>query len=1737
MISRDYTLGIDIGSTTVKIAVLDASCKIMFADYRRHHADIQGTLRGLVTDALSRLGDVTVHPVITGSGGLTLATHLEVPFVQEVVAVSTALERIAPKTDVAIELGGEDAKIIYFENGSIEQRMNGICAGGTGSFIDQMASLLQTDAAGLNSFARDYRSLYTIAARCGVFAKSDIQPLINEGATREDLAASIFQAVVNQTISGLACGKPIRGHVAFLGGPLHFLPELKKAFVRTLKLDDEHTIDVENSHLFAAMGSAMNAQEDNHVTLSGMEDRLSGKLHMEFEIGRMDPLFSTREEYDEFCLRHAKARVKRADLSEYHGKCFLGIDAGSTTTKLALVGEDGSLLYSFYSNNNGSPVRTAIDSMSELHRLLPKDAQIVRSCSTGYGEALLKAAFMLDEGEVETIAHYYAAAFFDPEVDCILDIGGQDMKCIRIKNHAVDNVLLNEACSSGCGSFIETFAKSLDFSVQDFAKAALFAEHPIDLGTRCTVFMNSRVKQAQKEGAEVSDISAGLAYSVIKNALFKVIKVSDASQLGKNIVVQGGTFYNDAVLRSVETISGGQVTRPDIAGIMGAFGAALIARERYDGKEETSMLSFDEIENLQFETTLTTCGRCTNNCRLTINHFLRGDSEESAFEERVPVSGEGGESSGSSKTSKSSKSQKKDSEKLSSRAAKAIEGSIVGEAAGRALEAAEHARDTALEAAEHARDSALEAAGHARDSALETAGRARDSALETAGRARDSALETAGRARDSALETAGRAAKALEESTIGEAAGRARNTALDTAERASRTIEESPIGEAAGHARDTAFETVEKARNSALETAGKARDTALETAGKARDTALETAGKAARAFGVESDAVKSSRSPEKTRGKQEPAQERLFISGNRCERGLGKEASQNNMPNLYKYKLGRIFGYRPLPKDQAPRGTVGIPRVLNMYEDYPFWATFFTKLGFRVVLSPLSTHRIYEMGIESIPSESACYPAKIAHGHVMWLIEKGVDFIFYPSLFYERSEFASSDNHYNCPIVTSYPENIRNNVEEITDGKVKFRNPFMAFTSVRTISEAMEREFGSEIPVEEIRKACAAGWEELEQSRVDIRKKGEEVLKFMEENNVKGIVLAGRPYHIDPEINHGIPEMITSYGIAVLSEDSISHLSTPDRPITVLDQWMYHSRLYAAANYVRLRDDLEMIQLNSFGCGIDAVTTDQVNDILAGSDKIYTCLKIDEVNNLGSARIRVRSLIAAIRIRDEKNTERKIRSTAIKKVPFTVEMRKNYTILCPQMSPIHFDLLEPAVRACGYNLVILPNDNRRAVDFGLKYVNNDACYPSLFVVGQIMEALDSGKYDLDRTAVLMTQTGGGCRASNYVGFIRRALAKAGMGQIPVVSVNMSGLEENPGFKLDLKLITRAAYAIVFGDVMMRCVYRMRPYELKKGMVEAKHQKWLAICTDFLTKTNGLNLPKVQRLAIKMIQDFDAIPIREERRPRVGIVGEILVKYAPAANNYLVDLLEQEGAEATVPDLMGFMLYCFYNQVYKAEHLGTSKKTARKSTVGIRAIEAALHPIYRAYEKSVHFEAPASIYKLVEYAEPIVSIGNETGEGWFLTGEMIELINDGVENIVCIQPFGCLPNHVVGKGVIKAIRREYPLANIAAIDYDPGASEVNQLNRIKLMLATAQKNMLKKQNGEIPGAAGNSAEKEGERISAEKTAMELAPEIESDNASIGCVPDTEDTTGQRRKKQAAPRRSRRRRNPLSRLFKK
>ena len=1392
-----YTLGIDIGSTTVKVAVLDKDNNILFSDYKRHFANIKETLKDLVQEAKDALGENEVNPCITGSGGLALAQLIDVPFTQEVVCVSEALQDYAPQTDVAIELGGEDAKIIYFTNG-IEQRMNGVCAGGTGSFIDQMATLLQTDASGLNDYAKDYDTIYPIAARCGVFAKTDIQPLINEGATKPNLAASIFQAVVNQTISGLACGKPIKGNVAFLGGPLHFLPELKNAFIRTLNLTGDAIIDPGHSHLFAAVGAAMNSKPEVSMTLSELIHALSQELNLSSGVERLAPLFESDEDYEKFKADHNKYAVKRGDLATYKGNCFIGVDAGSTTTKVALVGSDGELLYDFYSSNNGSPLNTTIRAIKDIYSKLPEGAVIAGSCSTGYGEALIKQALSLDFGEVETIAHYTAAAFFDPEVDCILDIGGQDMKCIKIKNGVVDNVMLNEACSSGCGSFIETFAKSLNYDIADFAHIAITAKTPIDLGSRCTVFMNSKVKQAQKEGASVADISAGLAYSVIKNALLKVIKLTDPKDLGKNIVVQGGTFYNDAVLKSFEVISGRTAIRPDISGIMGAFGAALIARNKYKEGFVTTMLPIEEIRKLTYESSMTRCKGCTNNCLLTINKFSNG---------------------------------------------------------------------------------------------------------------------------------------------------------------------------------------------------------------------------------------------------------KRFITGNRCEKGVGLKKNADNIPNLFEYKLGRIFGYESLKPEEAKRGVIGVPRVLNMYENYPFWHTFLTKLGFSVVLSPKSSRAIYSLGIESIPSESECYPAKISHGHVMWLLKNGIKSIFYPCVPYEMNETPEANNHYNCPIVASYAENIKNNMEELKADDITFIRPFVALDNEEALVKRMYREMSKyyDVTMDEIGSAIHAAYAEAEKVKEDVRAKGEETLRYIDEHDMLGIVLAGRPYHLDPEINHGLPELINSYKIAVFTEDSVAHLGKVERPLIVSDQWMYHSRLYKAANYVKTCDNLELIQLNSFGCGLDAVTTDCVNDILTKSGKIYTVLKIDEVSNLGAARIRIRSLISAV-------------SSAINRIEFTKEMKKDYTVLAPQMSPIHFDLLAPAFKCMGINIEILPDATKETIDVGLKYVNNDACYPSLIVVGQMMSAITSGKYDVNKLAVIMSQTGGGCRATNYVGFIRRALSKAGYGQIPVIALSAQGFEKNSGFKISYKVVKRAMQALIYGDVFMRCLYRTRPYEKEKGSANALHEKWKKICLESLTKTGSNAVFKKNIQGI--VHDFDTLPLLDVKKPRVGIVGEILVKFLPSANNHLVDLLEAEGAEAVMPDLLDFFMYCFYNNNYNYEFLGKTKKGAIVSNTVIKVLESFRKPARDALEKSERFEAPAHIEKLAAYARPIVSIGNQNGEGWFLTGEMIELIKSGAPNIVCAQPFACLPNHIVGKGVIKHLREAYPEANIVAVDYDPGASEVNQVNRIKLMLAAANKNMKK-----------------------------------------------------------------------------
>ncbi len=1426
-------VGLDVGSTTVKIIVMDKNKNTIYKDYQRHFSDTKNTVCHVLENLLIQYPLNSFTLALTGSGAMSAAKFLGVNFIQEVVSCKRAVEKYIPKTDVVIELGGEDAKIIYFDQ-SIEQRMNGTCAGGTGAFLDQMASLLHTDTRGLNELAKNYSTIYPIASRCGVFAKTDIQPLINEGAAKEDIAASIFQAVVNQTISGLACGRPIRGNVAFLGGPLNYLSELRTRFIETLHLKESEIIIPEEAHLLVAKGAALDSIHSNIMTPNELQEKIENlKNSQDHTTKPLDPLFKDKEDYQLFKDRHNLAKVKKVSLETYEGDCYLGIDAGSTTTKLVLVDKEGNLLYSLYGSNEGNPLKSVINMLKQLYENLPQKAILRYSGVTGYGEKLIQTALHVDLNEIETIAHYTAAKTFEPNVTAIVDIGGQDMKYIRMKNGSIDNIMLNEACSSGCGSFIETFAKSLNLEISEFVKEAINSKRPVDLGSRCTVFMNSKIKQAQKEGYSVGDISSGLSYSVIKNAIQKVMKVRDVETLGKHIVVQGGTFYNDAVLRAFELIVGKNVIRPDISGLMGAYGMALLSKEQYEANldmEYTStILKTEELDQLEIKVTHTRCNNCENHCKLTINKFSNGQ---------------------------------------------------------------------------------------------------------------------------------------------------------------------------------------------------------------------------------------------------------IHVSGNRCEKGAGIITKAEKLPNLIQYKQDRLFAYEPLEEPFAPRGVIGIPRVLNMYEDYPFWFTFLTSLGFRVILSEKSTRKTYEKGMESMPSESVCYPAKLSHGHIESLLEQGIKTIFYPCMPYSRKEYDKADNHYNCPIVISYSEVLKNNVEGLKKDNIKFLNPFLPFDQKNLVKKIMElEEFKNyHFTKSELMEAAQKAEKEYQKCKEDIRKKGAETVRYLEENHLKGIVLAGRPYHVDPEINHGIDTLITSLGLSVLTEDSISDKTEAKRPIRVVDQWVYHARLYAAADFVGKHDCLELIQLNSFGCGVDAVTTDQVEEILTSFNKMYTLIKIDEVNNLGAVRIRIRSLLASMKKRDqEKSQEQQIGDYGITKKIFTKEMRKDYTILIPQMAPIHFELLESAVRSSGYHVELLRECTQKTVETGLKYVNNDACYPSILVTGQMIEALQSGKYDLNKTALIMSQTGGGCRATNYIGFIRKALKDAGFEHIPVISFNIVGMEKMPGFKLTVPLVERLLKMLVYADLLQKMLTKNRAYEIHKGETQKLFDAWMEKCKNLLEKSSN---KEFKQSIYDIVNDFEKIELDTSiKKPRVGIVGEVLIKYHPFGNNYVADLLEKEGAEVILPDFMGFAKFMCTHKITFNHLLNTNKTSSKLMKAAIKLIDILEKDVKIALARSnKDYLPPCDIWHLEKKVKDVLSIGNQTGEGWFLTAEMIEYIENDIPNIVCVQPFACLPNHVVGKGVIKTIREKYPDANISPVDYDPGASETNQTNRIKLLMTVAKDNLSTKENKK------HALEKENEVVS-------------------------------------------------------
>ena len=1663
---KPLRVGLDIGSTTVKAVVLDQSDSLkdtLFSDYRRHHANVRATVAGLLVDIHKELvelgrGDEPIRLSITGSGGLALADNLHVPFIQEVIAETEAIDKEYPQADVIIELGGEDAKITYLKP-TPEQRMNGSCAGGTGAFIDQMSTLLDTDAAGLNEMAKSYENLYPIASRCGVFAKTDLQPLINDGAAKPDLAASIFTAVATQTIAGLAAGRPIHGTVIFLGGPLFFMSELRAAFQRALEGKVDEFIVPTDAHLYVAYGSALQADMDSddqghHFeahTCDEILKRLDELKNLPSNTPTMPPLFPTEADREDFNKRHHKEHIHIGTLEGAHGPHFLGIDAGSTTIKATLVNDDREIVWSSYASNEGSPLTAAINIVKKIQSELPEGAWIARSCATGYGEGLITTGLHLDEGVVETMAHYRGAEMVSPGVTAVIDIGGQDMKYLAITDGVIDSIAVNEACSSGCGSFLQTFAMSMGLTIQEFTQKALASTHPVDLGSRCTVFMNSSVKQAQKEGASIEDIAAGLCYSVVRNALYKVIKLRDSGELGDTVVVQGGTFLNDAVLRAFELLTERQVTRPNIAGLMGAFGAALTARMHYQ----------DEADHLD-----------------------------------VVVKADGSE--------EQSKSEPK-------------------AAAFKKTEPAKpEAHVVVVDGVTHTASSIL----------------------------------------------------------TGEA--------LDNM---SMTAERDVCKLCQNHCKLTITTFSDGSR---------------------------------------------------------------FVTGNRCERGGDAKKKRSDRPNLYDYKYKRCFAYRRLTDKKATRGEIGIPRALNMYENYPFWFTLLTTLGFKVMISGRSSHELFETGIESIASENICYPAKLVHGHIKWLINKGIKTIFYPCVSYEENLVPNTDNHYNCPVVANYPLVVGANVPELREDGVRYMHPYFNLANHELMVDRIVEEFAwANVTREEAETAVKAAYAEDKVFKHDVQQEGLTALAYMKEHNCRGIVLAGRPYHIDPEINHGIPETICSLGMVVLSEDSICELHPGEKlnlteflsegeadprsknaarfrhvgdrtvtkmPLRVTNQWAYHSRLYAAAHFVASYPGLELVQLNSFGCGLDAITTDQVAEILADKADVYTLLKIDEVSNLGAAKIRLRSLKAAVEEREankareaaaakamedqqaaaeraaeeakvkaesdleaakaalaeaqaaveaaqkkvdaeaqavhdavkasqastakavqgpeptgfrktgptaptpgrqilldstmaanpkltkamreasKRAAERDLQAAAANKngtsdgttgvtnaknakksghnnatmsryahrEKFVKDMKKNYTIVGPQMSPIHMSLVEAVIRSGGYKFDILKHASRGDVETGLKYVNNDACYPAIMVVGQLIDAILEGKYDPDHVALAITQTGGMCRATNYFGLIRKALVDAGYPQIPVIAISTQGLEDNPGFKATLPLLHRAIKALILGDLLMKCLYRVRPYEVEKGSANKLYELWDAIVRETIehhgySKT-AAKTPSIKKgylpynvLAKEIVKSFDNLPLRDiPRKVRVGVVGEILVKYQPDANNHVVDVIESQDCEAVVPGIMEFMTTRPYITDWNEKNLGMGGNKTLYALMR-KGLDLYNAPIKAALATSHgKFKQDEPMPELVKKAAEVTSIGVQAGEGWLLTAEILELIEQGCPNVICAQPFACLPNHVTGRGMFGKIRRLHPEANIVSIDYDPGASEANQLNRIKLMIAAAKK---------------------------------------------------------------------------------
>ena len=1410
-----YRLGLDVGSTTAKCVVLDKQDNFVYTNYVRHNTHIVPTVLSLLDEIKQQLGEEIVLSVkVTGSAGMGISEKADIAFIQEVVAASEVVQRKYPEVRTLIDIGGEDSKMIFFfPDRPPDIRMNGSCAGGTGAFIDQMATLLNTPVQEFDLLATQHDKVFPIASRCGVFAKTDVQNLISRNVSKENIAYSVLHAVCIQLVNTLARGYDIVPKVMLIGGPFSFIPTLGKAALETLKLNEDQIVTTEHPTLLSAWGAAIHAIERSQLTLTEFIDRLNASTKIQVNQSfRLKPLFNQALSFDDWQQKRNYIQIPRLALTAYQKqKAYLGIDSGSTTTKITLISEDDELLFTYYAPNNGHSITALIKGLTVLKDEIAasgKEIIIARTGVTGYGEELLKAAFAIDDGLVETMAHFAAAKHIEPKVSFIMDIGGQDMKAIFIANGVVNHIELNEACSSGCGSFIETFAKSLNSNTIDFADAACKSNNPCDLGTRCTVFMNSKVKQALRENATMGDISAGLAFSVIKNAIHKVLKLHDMRKLGDYIVVQGGTFKNPAVFRALEQLTGAQIASSNIPELMGAYGAALVAKNHYAQQQTPSQfIGLDNLHKAEDNKAKPSrCKGCENKCDIMIYRFANGQR---------------------------------------------------------------------------------------------------------------------------------------------------------------------------------------------------------------------------------------------------------YYSGNKCERFLSNNQYQDkNAFNMFDYKNALLFERTNIHNTES-KLNVGIPRVLGQYENFPFWHTLLTHSGINVTLSPYSTHEIYEKGAGTVMSDSICFPAKLVHGHIMELIEQKVDRIFMPMVVFESDQFTNAVNSYNCPIVSSYAEVVNSAINPNQKYNVPLDYPVINFSNQKLLKKGCINYLTSLGIAEKIaNQAFSDALAAQAEYKKSLYSKAVEVLNNAKQTGRYVFILAGRPYHSDSLINHKTPEILNALGCDVITEDSVlGAISQLSPELQICSQWSYPNRLYAAASFVAEQPkNIQFVQLNSFGCGPDAIVTDECKAILESKGKTCTIIRIDEITATGSVRLRLRSIIESIRMNHQqplKVVERK--KTAI----FAKQDKQRRTILAPYISDFYSPLLPPIFALSGYKLETLPKPDKSSVDWGLKYCNNEICYPATIIVGDIIKALNSGKYQRDEVAIGITQTGGQCRASSYLSLIKKAMISNGFEDIPIVSLSTGNINEieQPGFRINwLKTLPTTFFAMLFTDSISKMFYSIAPRAKFKQQANQLKELYIRKLQQLINQHKGKKA--IFALLKEAVEHFNQIETLNKDCPQIGIVGEIYVKYNSFGNQHSVDWLVDQGIEPVIPPMIEFFAQCFVNYDSNVDNYIVNKSFVAYFVHFFEKVaQKYIDQTNQILSDFKHYQPFHNIRDMAKKAEEILNLANQYGEGWLIPAGIMTFAEHGINNVISLQPFGCIANHVVSKGVEKRMRDLNPKLNLLYLDFDDGAGEVNVLNRLHFMVSS------------------------------------------------------------------------------------